>query len=43
MVSLGEGDKGGPGPPGGEEDKLSVLGKGRDNMDKDEERRANQA
>jgi hypothetical protein len=42
-VSLGEGGEGGPRPPGGEEDKQTVLSKGRDNMDKDVEGRANQA
>jgi hypothetical protein len=36
-VSLGEGDEGGPGPPGGRKDKQSVLNKGPDNMGKDEE------
>jgi hypothetical protein len=39
-VSLGEGGKGQPGPPGIEKDKQSVLSEGRDNMDKDEEGRA---
>jgi hypothetical protein len=41
-VSLGEGGEGGPGPPGSKEDKQSVLSKGRDSMDKDEEGGANQ-
>jgi hypothetical protein len=36
-VSLGKGGEGGPGPPGSEEDKQSVLIKGRDNMGKGEE------
>jgi hypothetical protein len=36
-LSLGEGGKGGPGPPGGGKDKQSVSDKGRDNMGKDEE------
>jgi hypothetical protein len=39
-VSLGKGGEGGPGPPRSEGDKQSVLNKGRDNMDKDEEERA---
>jgi hypothetical protein len=39
-VSLGEGGEGGPSPPRGEGDKQSVLSKGRDNMDQDEEERA---
>jgi hypothetical protein len=38
-VSLGEGSEGGPGPPGGERDKQSVLSERRNNMDKDEEGR----
>jgi hypothetical protein len=41
-VSLGEGGERGPGPPRGEGDKQSVLNRGRDNMDKDEEERASQ-
>ncbi len=36
-VSLGEGGKGGPGPPVGGRNKQSVLSEGRDNMGKDEE------
>jgi hypothetical protein len=40
-VSLGEGGKGGPGPPRGEKDKQSVLSEGRDNMGKEKEDRAN--
>jgi hypothetical protein len=35
-VSLGEGEEGGPGPPGDRKDKQSVLSKGQDNMGKDE-------
>jgi hypothetical protein len=38
-VSSGEGGERGPGPPGGGKDKQSVLSKGMDNMDKDEEDR----
>ncbi len=34
-VSLGSGGEGGPGPPGGGEDKQSVLNNGRDDMGKD--------
>ncbi len=34
---MGKGGEGGPGPPGSEEDKQSVLIKGRDNMGKSEE------
>jgi hypothetical protein len=41
-VSLGEGGEGVLSPPGGRRDKQSVLSKGRDNMGKDEENRANQ-
>ncbi len=40
-VSLSEGGKEWPGPPGGEENNQSVLGEGRDNMDKDKEGREN--
>jgi hypothetical protein len=36
-VSLEEGVRGGPGPPGGAKDKQSVISEGRDNMGKDEE------
>jgi hypothetical protein len=36
-ISLGEGGEGGPSPPGGGNNKQSVLNKGRDNMGKDEE------
>jgi hypothetical protein len=36
-VSVGEGGKGGPGPPERGNDKQSVPNKGRDNMGKDEE------
>jgi hypothetical protein len=36
-VSLGKGDKGGPGPRRNEGDKQSVLNEVRENMDKDEE------
>ncbi len=42
-VSLGEGGEGGSSPPRGEGDKQSVLNKGRDNMDKDEEEWARRA
>ncbi len=38
-VSLGEGGEGGPGPSGGKEDEQSVLGEGRDNLEKEEEER----
>jgi hypothetical protein len=42
-VSLGEGGERGLSPPGSKEDKQSVLNKGRDNMEKDEEERASRA
>jgi hypothetical protein len=42
-VSLGEGGEGGPRLPGSKEDKLSVLSRGRDNMEKEEEERASRA
>jgi hypothetical protein len=42
-VSLREGGEGGPGPPESREDRQSVLSKGRNNMDKDEEGWANRA
>jgi hypothetical protein len=42
-VSSGEGGAVGPGPPRSEGDKQSVLHKGRDNIDKDEEERASRA
>ncbi len=42
-VSLGEGCEGGAGPPGSKEHKQSVLGKGRGNMEKEEEEWASQA
>ncbi len=41
-VGFGEGGEGGAGPPESREDKQSMLSKGRDNMDKDEEGRTNQ-
>jgi hypothetical protein len=41
-VNMGEGGKGGPGPPVGGKDKQSVLSEGRDNMGKDEEDWASQ-
>ncbi len=42
-ISLGDGGEGETGPPGSEGDKQSVLSKGRDNMDKDEEGRGSLA
>ncbi len=42
-ISLGERGEGGPGPPKGERDKQSVLNKGRDNMEKDDEEQASWA
>jgi hypothetical protein len=39
-VCLGEGDEGGPGPPGSRKDKQSVLSESRNNMGKVEEDRA---
>ncbi len=42
-VSLGEGGEGGPSPPGGGEDKQSVLSEGRNNRDKDNEGGASRA
>jgi hypothetical protein len=42
-VSLGEGGEGGPGPQGGGKDKQLLLSKGRDNMGKEKEDRANRA
>jgi hypothetical protein len=38
-----EGGEGGPGPPGSQEDKLSVHSKGGDDMEKEEEERASRA
>ncbi len=39
----GRGVKEGPGPPGGRENKQSVLRKGRGNMEKKEEEQASRA
>ncbi len=42
-LSLEERGEGGPGPPGGKEDKQLMLGEGKDNMEKEEEKRASRA